>query len=541
MGGQVYAANADFEVKQVYVDGQFLDRARYPASGYLIAETGVPAAGAGSEGVVDPHLRALAGRDVVGAQAYVRTVGWQIQTLGVAALAGAQMRFSGSTSYPVQKGTGYYLTGKRWMLDNSAGWFWDADAKRLYVRLPDGSAPANYRVEATRHDYGVRLMNQPYVQFSGIRVRYAGRDGMRVERSAQTDITDMEIVASGHDGIAFTGGSNGSVQDSLIQESGRDGVSLWLSHGVKVMGNRVENSGTTGGPRNSLAAINATNSNYVHIERNTVSGAGYIGIRFNRNSRVVNNVVRDVCLVLDDCGAIYSWANTDPRPLNSVVAGNLIENVVGNRSGSPAPWTLAAGIYLDDLTNGVVVEGNTVGKAERGIYLHNAFDNVIQGNIVTDSRAYSLIVATDHLTHPTAGLRPNKIRANILVSMKPVPFIYYLDRVGRGLNDVLDANVYLGPADEKGFVLHRQGATGDAVDTYSDATFRKQPGKSAHGLFRRVTSPPLLLMNDGDAAREYACPLHPTIACGRASSLAGKKITWPVRIQPYGAQVVVND
>lgn len=542
VGGQVYAADADFVVKQVHVDGRSLDQARYPARDYLIAEQGLPAmaGGTGSAGLEAPRLQELASRDVAGAQAYIRTVGWQVEALGVASLAGSQMRFADATRYPVRKGTGVYLTGKRWMLDDGAGWYWDAGEKRLYVRLPDGTSPATHRFEATRHDFGVRLVNQPYVQVSGIRVRYAGLDGVRVEGSAQTAIADMDVSASGRDGIAFADGSNGSVQDSLIRESGRDGVSLWLSHGVKVTGNRVENSGTTSGPRSSLAAINATHSNYVHIERNTVSGAGYIGIRFNRNSRVVNNVVRDACLVLDDCGAIYSWANADPRPLNSVVIGNLIENVVGNREGNPEPWSLAAGIYLDDLSNGVTVEGNTVSKAERGIYLHNAFDNVIQGNTVMDSRAYSLIVGTGHPSYPVAGLRANTIRGNTLVSMNRTPFIYYLDRMGRGFNDVLNTNAYLGPTDEKGVVLHRQGASGDAVDAYSAATFRKQAGMSAHGLFRRVGKAPILLLNDGAGVREFACPLSSSVDCERATLPSGEKITWPVRVLPYGSLVVVN-
>lgn len=542
VGGQVYAAEADFEVKQVHVDGLFLDKARYPANDYLITEQGVPAtaAGAGSTGLVARRLQALAGRDITGAHAHIRTVGWQIETLGVATLAESQLRFAGATRYPVRKGAGVYLTGKRWMLDGGAGWFWDAGEKRLYVRLQDGSSPAMRHVEVSRHDYGVRLVNQPYVQLGGIRVRHAGLDGVRVERSIQTGITAMEVVASGRDGIVFADGSSGSVRDSHVRESGRDGVLLQLSHGVKVAGNRVVNSGTAAGPRNSLAAINAANSNYVHIERNTVSGAGYIGIRFNRNSRVVNNVVRDVCLVLDDCGAIYSWANADPRPLNSVVAGNLIENVVGNRTGSPEPWTLAAGIYLDDLSNGVVVEGNAVSKAERGIYLHNAFDNVVQGNTIMDSRAYGLIVGTGHPGYPAAELRANTIRGNTLVSMNRTPFIYYLDRMGRGFNDVLDANMYLGPLDEAGVVLHRQGVSSDVVDTYTSETFSRQTGMAKHGIFRRVAKPLLLLVNDGAVVREFACPLSSSSACGRATRPTGEKINWPVRVPPYGTLVVVN-
>ncbi len=97
---------------------------------------------------------------------------------------------------PSSKGAGYYLTGKRWMLDGAPGWFWSASERRLYVRLPDGTSPSNRQIEAVRYEYGIRLVEQPYITVVGIRVRYAGLDGVRVEKSAQTTLSDLEIVSA---------------------------------------------------------------------------------------------------------------------------------------------------------------------------------------------------------------------------------------------------------------------------------------------------------------------------------------------------------
>jgi parallel beta-helix repeat protein len=541
-GGEVYSAEAGFQVKQVFVNGQFLDQARYPASAFLSAESGIPALspGTGSTGLVDSKLLGLAGKDVAGAKAYIRTVHWRIEEVNVASLSMSQLRLSTATSYAVRKAAGYYLTGKRWMLDSGPGWYWNPGEKRLYVRLPDGSSPDGQLLEAARHDYGVRLVNQPHVQLSGIRVRYAGVDGVRVEHSAQTTLSDMEIVASGRDGIALSGGSSGTVQDSVIRESGRDGISLSQSHGVTVLGNRIEDSGTIGGPRNSFAAINATGSDYVRVERNTVSRAGYIGIRFNRNSQVVNNVVRDTCLVLDDCAAIYSWANTDPSPLNSEVVGNVVENVVGNRTGSPDLWTLAAGIYLDDLVNGVLVSGNTVRQAGRGIFLHNAFDNIVQGNTVADSRTYSLALDFDHLKYPLSGLRANTITSNVVVVSGGVPFLYYLNRNGRDPIDLLDQNIYLSNKPEPYFVVQRQGVAGNSVTRYSFFLLRYFLAKENMGSIRTLGTTPALIVNDSGEARDFDCPGLPSNACSNAIDTAGNRISWPVRVAPFSSLAVIN-
>ncbi len=316
---------------------------------------------------------------------------------------------------------------------------------------------------------------------------------------------------------------------------------MWQSHGVKVLGDYVKKkSGIVGAPQNSLAAINATNSNFVLIERNSVAKAGYIGIRFNRNTQVVNNVVRDTCLVLDDCGAIYSWANADPQPLKSEVIGNIVENVVGNRTGNPEPWTLAAGIYLDELSSSVMVRENTIINAERGIYIHNAFDNTVQNNTVVDSRAYGLFLGYSHESISFTALRANTLNSNILVNTNGIPFVYYLDRMNRQFSDIMEGNIYLGDRSEGRFVLHRQGASIDFAKLYSDVEFRHLPGKVSHGAYRATVNTPILLVNARAEEKLYPCPLPTDTSCTNATDVKGGKLIWPVKLPPFSSLVVLN-
>lgn len=538
----VYSTPAAGETSQVVVNGIMLTPARYPAKGLLYADGALTEGGA-TIGLVDGKLRGqrIDKKDVGGTRVLVRTVGWKIENVGVTSVAGNGLRFSKPTEYPVRKGAGYYLEGARWMLDRAPGWFWDRSNQRLYIRLPDGKAPDGLAVELAGNQPGLMLTKQSHISIQGLRIRYAGGDGIRIAGGAGVVLHDLEILRAGQDGIAATDGAVIRVEHCRISQSDRDGIALLKADGSRVTDNQIDESGTTGGPHNAYAAINAASSGYVRIERNRIQGAAYSGISFRQHTQVVDNIIRDTCLVLDDCGAIYTWTNHERVvPLSSVVRGNIIENVLGGRDGNPDPFTVAAGIYLDDLTNGVVVDGNTVRNAERGIYLHNAFDNTVQMNTVFGARTYSLILVEDHAVYPVGDLRANTIRSNTLVSMEGEPFVYYLDRIGRDFIDVMDENIYLGNKTSDGFVIHRKGLLGDSVERYSEAGFRKLPGKSAHGRVRFVSRPPVLLMNDSTTESKYACPLGSSSACGRAISPSGEPITWPVQVPPCGSLVVVN-
>lgn len=538
----LYSTPAAKQITRVVVDGVALRPARYPAKGLLYADGGL-LVGRRTAGLIDGSLQenGMGEKDISGTRVLVRTVGWKIENVGVESVVGKALRFSKPTEYPVRKGAGYYLEGARWMLEDLPGWFWDRGAQRLFIRLPDGKTPNGLTVELAGDEPGLHLTKQSHVSVGGLRVRQAGGDGIRIDGGAGIILRDVEVLQSGRDGIAATGGAVIGVERCRIRQSGRDGIALLNADGSRVTDSLIEESGTTAGPRNAFAAINAARSSYVRIERNRIQGAAYVGIKFWKRTQVVNNVIRDTCLILDDCGAIYTWTNHERRAsLSSVVRGNIIENVLGGRDGNPDPFTLAAGIYLDDFTNGVMVEGNTVRNAERGIYLHNAFDNTVQKNTVFGARAYGLVLAADHAVYPVAGSRSNTIRSNVVVSTEGAPFVYYLDRAGRDFIDVMDDNAYLGNKSGKGFVIHRKGQMGDSVDRRSEADFRKLSGKSSHGRFRNVSRPPVLLMNDRTVAREYACPLDSSIACGRAINPSGESISWPVRVPPYGAVVVLD-
>ena len=63
-----------------------------------------------------------------------------------------------------------------------------------------------------------------------------------------------------------------------------------------------------------------------------------------------------------------------------------------------------SGIYLDEWTRSAEVRGNLLVGVAQGIYLHNAFDNVVAGNLVLDARAHPVLELVDAPIRAALGL-----------------------------------------------------------------------------------------------------------------------------------------
>lgn len=412
INGAIHSAPIPFQPHTVFVDGKYLPPARYPPDGFLATE----ATAAKSMGIHNETLRTLRGKDLVGATVRIRTVDWKIEERAVAAFDDAgTLVYDKATEYPVRKDTGYYLFGKPWMLAYPGAWAYDDTTGELLAWLPDGSSPARHDIEVARLAHGLTIVGANNVHIAGLGVRHARTDGVTVTNSHHVTLENLEVEDSGRDGIVVTGGQHLKVKKNVVRRSERDGIVSKDSRNIAITENLVMDSGTVGPPANSHAAINVDSTRAASVERNTVTHAGYIGIRFKRDARIYRNRITDSCLVLDDCGSIYVWANDDAAtPLNSEVIGNIVVNARGNPLGKSVPETLTAGIYLDDLSNGITVSGNSVTGADVGVYIHNGFNLTIEANTLSANRRAQILLGMDHVKANGRSLTGNRIAQNTL-------------------------------------------------------------------------------------------------------------------------------
>jgi parallel beta-helix repeat protein len=148
-------------------------------------------------------------------------------------------------------------------------------------------------------------------------------------------------------------------------------------------------------------------------------------------SNIEKNAVVHSCVLINDCGGIYVNADSP----NTRIAFNLVDNLIGNTDGVIDPRPHTAGIYLDDLSTGMKVEGNSVASAEFGIQVHNAYNNRVKGNTFFGSRQYQMLVQEQTRVLRAAGdLYGNSIEDNTLVPTKPVIALLNQSTIGKTCN-----------------------------------------------------------------------------------------------------------
>ena len=388
-------------VAQVFIDDGVLLPARHPQGRYLLVPPGTA-----PDKQRLPALAALAGRDLAGARVFARTEEWLLEERVVRS---AQGDLATAMQYALRPGSGLFLTGKAWMLDTAApGWAFDESTGRLHLRNPQRRPVAVALDAPLLRAQGKGALTVVDLAFDG-----AGGDGISVHTDGEVVLERLRITRSAGNGIAVAGAPSVVVRDSTIAGAGRDGIFFAEADRVVVQGNRVLDAGSYLGPRPALAAINAHRTNAATVDENLVRGSGYIGIRVGGDARVRRNVVEDSCLHLSDCAAIYTWRRNaaDLRP-PSEISGNLILRVAGDTSVKLGVNDYFSGIYLDDYTRHTVVRGNVIAAVEQGIYLHNAVQNTVSGNLVVDARSKHLVLGVDEKLFKGEGPLGNEISDN---------------------------------------------------------------------------------------------------------------------------------
>lgn len=467
--GNIYSVYVLLPVTQVFVDGQYVRPAHHPNQGYLSTKPNsvflnIAANSAASSSYGDmpgqnfliagSDLNLSSGQDIVGANIHIRTVDWRVEDRAVTSYDAAThtIGWQANTDFSILKDWGYYLDNKLWMLDEPGEWYWDVKTRLLYLwlpGLPDGSDPSNHVIEGTIRAYGINASSKSGIVVDGLKIKNAGKYAVYFTAPGDFILRNLDITNSGDSGIEVDSGGVPNtdvirrIENSKISNSARQGIRLLDTPYVAITNNSVTDSGTVGLPVNSFAAINAAGqSDYMQATNNTVTRSGYNGINYGKNSRVHNNIVEESCLVLNDCGAIYTFNGATKEyflngsqiknipATSSYVVGNIVNGVRGGIDGTPRTSAYNPGIYLDNFSNDVEVNGNTVINAGVGLHANNPFDNRIHDNTIYGTSKALMDMVENYgapfgtvqgLVNGNTTPKPNKILNNILFPTSNVP------------------------------------------------------------------------------------------------------------------------
>lgn len=483
----------------------------------------------------------LAQHTLAGATAYVRTNPYTIETVVIKSFDGQSgvVAIEGELAFPVMRGTGYFLEGKTWMVDQPGEWAQDSNNTLHYAatapvtekltamlrRLTAGGSPKktyglwfhqvnNMRIEHLRFEYtdaAIDLSQSSNVIVRDVESLYAHEDGLLASNSNGIQVLDSRFDASGRGSIRIMASSNAQVAGNVVSRNGLFFSGQPLGAGVIQAGQTQPTISFTGW------AIRVDGTNSV-VENNLVQDTAYVGIAFSNltGTKVRNNTVLRPCLMLTDCGGIYTHSNLHEmaatnQPI-SQVHGNLIAGLRSNLDGAfrygqldlIAGENQANGIYLDANSTNIEVFNNFVSGAEVGIYLHNSSYNIIRNNETQGITFASVHVNSD--ADNVWATRGNQILNNKLFSRRTVDLAAFNNTPYKGVrgeltyaqlwqHDKLDASTFF--TDKTAGVLDRNVSSGNL--TVSLAKDRVPSEWRAESPNRKGTAPMVLEQVTGAA------------------------------------------
>lgn len=440
--GAIYVANVSYPIQQLIANKKPMDLAHFPnkdAQGNMfITMTG----SFGDSGLIANGLN-LGGNDPVGAGIKIRVIDYLIEERSVTAYSAANKSLTVSAPVDRPAGWGFYLDGKLWMLDQPGEWV--QENGKVYLWMPDGSVPAN--VEATPVDaVGINADDASFANISAVSVINAAV-GISAAASNSLTLKSNLIQNSASYGIDFHLSKGALLDSNSVTNSVTAGLWGTGSSSATVVNNTVRNTGSLGNPRTSVAGIMAgVNSQVIN---NFVFDSGYNGIYVFGNSVVRSNTIDGACLVLDDCGALYTngrYGSASGVLGDSRVQflNNKITRVTGNKFGMipVASGVAAYGIFTDDFASLITISGNDISNTVAGLMLRSGHDIVIENNIIKNNlRAHVIYEQTD--PNSANSTYNNAIRNNTFGPIRD--FVYLLQKTTAGdytLFSTYTANVY---------------------------------------------------------------------------------------------------
>ena len=437
-----------------------------------------------------------------GAEVVIRKLYWIMDRNVITYHSGNTLHFSSGSNYsPWQNKSGYFIQNDIKTLDQVGEWYYRSSSKKLYVYFGGGS-PSNYNVEASSIDHLVKnAWSVGGISFDNITFKGSNSNTIQLAYSNDISITNCDIINAGGDAIKSVNSESFKLENSAIVNSNNNGVSLeHLNNNAILRNNRIENTHLVpgmgrSGDGNGFGIHISGNNNLV--EHNEVINTGYSGVFFSGNSVVIkNNFINNYCLTKDDGAGIYT--NTEPSE-SSYKGRKITENVIINGQGTPEGLAdgvaHAHGIYLDGLTTGIEVSGNTVANnASYGIFSPNPNNIKLTNNIVYNNRVQFVM----NNSIKNYSVHSNDINNNQFFSKLPTQMVSSLTTLHDNINEFgnFDNNYYARPFDDR-MTIHNQyvNRAGTVSEVYDIETWRGKHKKDASSKRSPIQFPGYILNN----------------------------------------------
>ncbi len=323
--------------------------------------------------------------------------------------------------------TRYFLYDSKNLLDAPREWWLDKASKTLYVITPDGSSPAEHRVEMKRRDYAFDLSESSYVTVRGLYVFGAtittdnvcgdgiGGGAWLTHNRGSVDIPKVQDLAPAHHVtidqvmlkyISHFNGTHGNTNGQWLQSSGvilsgtdhvvsNCGIEYSAGNGISMYGHRhkafnnvihdvnysaalasgiyfCENAGNTPGDRILPLDYDIHHNTLYRAAWGLIDASNLYSSDKSKPSRVHHNFIDAPGLMTKDVGGIRFVGHTkSPHLTNGTrIDHNLVRGCVA---------ALGNSIYFD-FNNGYVVDHNIAWHGNNLLNINDAADMLVEYN-----------------------------------------------------------------------------------------------------------------------------------------------------------------
>ncbi|GAB5561522.1 MAG: carbohydrate-binding protein [Synoicihabitans sp.] len=287
------------------------------------------------------------------------------------------------TAHPPTDGGEFFLEGIREALDYENEWFFDSATRTLYLQIPGGEKPADGAVAMRRRIEAIDLRDRSYVEIHDLRVLggeilISGSNNRLFRVTSRYGNHSRGVVRGFH---ANSRSVHISGSDHIIEKCDIGfgaGTGIWDSGTNTVITNCYIHDFNTLGDYDAIVMVRDGGGG-TRLTHNTITRGGRDAIQMvTTDNEVAYNDVSYSNLIADDCALFYTLGG----PKRIEIHHNWFHDAYSHGSK-----TKAAGIYLDNDSNGFDVHHNVVWNTEwTGVQINwngtdiNIFNNTFWGN-----------------------------------------------------------------------------------------------------------------------------------------------------------------
>jgi len=413
------------EINMLLINDESQPLGRYPNETYLTSS-----GGSGKNIIHDSDL-SFADNYWKGSQVVIRTQSWVRDAVRVFSQIGNTITLSERTSYDIAGENDYFFQNHYNALDSEGEWAYNNTDKEIYIYSTKDIQ--NARVSAAYYGECISIRNGRYIRIENLMLLGSRLNSLKIDNSKHINFSNNTINHSARLAVRIDHCDNIRVDNNYILNTMDMGIGCWDSDHCLFTNNRLENTGSIPGRGQNgnarYTGINISGGSDNVIEYNEIIQTGYNAISFYSQSNLLvkNNYINGFCTVNTDGGGIYTWHSTSP---GNRILGNIVVN---------SRYDL--GIYIDDESENIEVDGNTAAFNGSGIFIHNSRYIKVFNNLCYNNHGSQLLL----VRHGSTLLDYNQIKNNQTFTMGKREHYSLRARFVNGEHNVFENNCWADP------------------------------------------------------------------------------------------------